>query len=223
MRHALSHPAPILDLSAVRVPTFALSTVSAGLIARIAISMTPFLLPLMFQIGFGASAFEAGIMLLVYMAGNLAMKSATTPILRRFGFRNVLKVNGMLCVASLVACGLLAPGVPVVVTYGVLFVAGLTRSMNFTCTATLAFADVAGELRPGATTLATMAQQTAGALGVAVAAFALGAFQAARAGSALGLSDFQYALFAAAALMALAVAWMMRLPADAGAELSRRP
>ena len=71
--------------------------------------MTPFLLPLMFQIGFGATAFEAGMMLLVYMAGNLAMKSATTPILRRFGFRNVLTVNGMLCASALVACGRLSP------------------------------------------------------------------------------------------------------------------
>ena len=65
----------MLDLAAVRVPTFAFSTVTAGFIARVAISMTPFLLPLMFQIGFGATAFEAGMMLLVYMAGNLAMKS----------------------------------------------------------------------------------------------------------------------------------------------------
>ena len=63
--------------------------VTAGFAARIAISMTPFLLPLMFQIGFGASPFEAGIMLLVYMAGNLAMKSVTTPLLHRFGFRDV--------------------------------------------------------------------------------------------------------------------------------------
>ena len=91
VRHALRHPAPMLDLGAVAVPTFAFSTVTAGLAARVAISMTPFLLPLMFQIGFGASAFEAGIMLLVYMAGNLAMKSVTTPILHRFGFRDVIR------------------------------------------------------------------------------------------------------------------------------------
>ena len=222
VRHALRHPSPMLDLSAVRVPTFALSTISAGLLARIAISMTPFLLPLMFQIGFGATAFEAGMMLLVYMAGNLAMKSATTPILRRFGFRNVLVINGILCTAALVACGLLSPSVPSAVAYVVLFVAGLTRSMNFTCTATLAFADVPGALRPGATTLASMAQQTAGALGVALAALALGAFLATRGGAQLALADFQHAFFAAAGLMALAVVWMLRLPPDAGAELSQR-
>ena len=99
----------MLDLAAAAIPTFAFSTITAGLAARIAISMTPFLLPLMFQIGFGASAFEAGIMLLVYMAGNLSMKSVTTPILHRFGFRDVIRVNGTLCALALVACGLLSP------------------------------------------------------------------------------------------------------------------
>ena len=194
VRHALRHPAPMLDLSAVAVPTFAFSTVTAGLAARVAISMTPFLLPLMFQIGFGASAFEAGIMLLVYMAGNLAMKSVTTPILHRFGFRDVIVVNGALCVASLIACGLLSPKVPLPVVYGVLFVAGMTRSMNFTAMSTLAFADVPASMRPGATTLAAMAQQAAGTVGVAAAAVALGLFQTLRNGTQLALGDFQYAL-----------------------------
>lgn len=220
--HALHTRTPMLDLAAVSIPTFALSTVSAGMVARIAISMTPFLLPLMFQIGFGASPFEAGLMLLVYMAGNLAMKSITTPILRRFGFRDVIRVNGTLCVASLVACALLSPLVTVPVVYGVLFAAGMTRSMHFTSVATLAFADIPEHVRPGASTLATMAQQVAGTLGVAVAALALGLFQTYRAGAQLALGDFQDALFVAAGLMAVAVLWLLRLPRDAGAELSRR-
>jgi EmrB/QacA subfamily drug resistance transporter len=223
VRHALRHHAPMLDLRAVAVPTFAFSTMTAGLAARIAISMTPFLLPLMFQIGFGASAFQAGIMLLVYMAGNLAMKSATTPILHRFRFRDVILVNGVLCVASLIACGLLSPRAPLPVVYGVLFVAGMSRSMNFTAMATLAFADVPAAMRPGATTLAAMAQQAAGTVGVAAAAVALGVFQAIRDGTELALGDFQNALLAAALLMALAVLWALRLPPDAGAELSGGP
>jgi EmrB/QacA subfamily drug resistance transporter len=115
VHHALRHRAPMLDLAPVRFPTFALCTISGGFLALVAISMTPFLLPLMFQIGFGATAFEAGMMLLVYMGGNLAMKSVTTPVLRRFGFRSVLRTNGALCVASLAACGALRPGTPLAV------------------------------------------------------------------------------------------------------------
>lgn len=220
--HALHKTAPMLDLAAVRVPTFALSTITAGLAARVAISMTPFLLPLMFQIGFGATPFVAGIMLLVYMAGNLAMKSITTPILHRFGFRDVIRVNGTLCALTLVACGMLSPAVPTPVACAVLFAAGMTRSMNFTSMATLAFADVPAQVRPGATTLAAMSQQAASAMGVAAAAVALGLFQTIRAEPTLTLPDFQDALFVSAGLMAAAVLWSLRLPPDAGAELSRR-
>jgi hypothetical protein len=161
-------------------------------------------------------------MLLVYMAGNLAMKSVTTPILRRFGFRDVIRVNGTLCAAALVACGLLSPTVPLATVYAVLFAAGMTRSMHFTSMSTLAFADVSAQVRPGATTLAAMAWQVAGALGVAVAALALELFQTIRAGPQLALGDFQNALLAAAGLMAVAVLWSLRLPPDAGAELSQR-
>jgi EmrB/QacA subfamily drug resistance transporter len=222
VRHALRHPSPLLDLAAAAIPTFSLSTITAGLAARIAINMTPFLLPLMFQIGFGASAFEAGIMLLVYMTGNLSMKTVTTPLLHRFGFRDVIWVNGTLCALSLAACGLLSPSAALPVIYGVLFIAGMTRSMNFTSMNTLAFADVPPEMRPGATTLSAMAQQGASALGVAAAAVALGLFQTLRTGTELALGDFQHAVLAAAGLMSIAVLWSLRLPSDAGAALSRR-
>ena len=222
VRHALRHRQPLLDLRAARIPTFALSTLSAGFLARVAISMTPFLLPLMFQIGFQATPFAAGLMPLVYMGGNLAMKSVTTRILHRFGFPGVIQVNGLLCAASLVACGLLAPGFSRPLTCGVLFVAGMTRSMNFTSMATLAFADVPADMRAGATTLTSMAQQASNAAGVAGAAIALGLFQAARHRDALSLADFQDSFFVAAALMAVAVLWSLRLERDAGAELALR-
>ena len=46
--------------------------------------------------GFGLDAFASGLLVLAYAVGNLGMKSVTTPILRRFGFRSVMIVNGLL-------------------------------------------------------------------------------------------------------------------------------
>ena len=221
-RHALRHPTPMLDLRAVRVPSFAISMLTAGMLARIAISATPFLLPLMFQIGFGLNAFQAGLMLLVYMGGNLAMKSATTPVLRHFGFRRVLTVNGALCAVTMAACALLSPGLSLAIVYPVLFAAGMTRSMQFTTVSSLAFADIPPDQRAGASTLTAMTQQVAATLGVAFAALALAVFQNLRGEAALSLGDFQRALLTGAALMAVAAAWALRLPADAGIEVSRK-
>ena len=159
--HARRATAPMLDLRALGVRTFTFATVGAGLASRLAINASPFLLPLMFQVGFHMSALQAGVLVLVYMAGNLLMKSVTTPLLRRFGFRRVLAVNAALCALSLLACGRLSPGDALPLVYAVLFFAGMTRSMNFTAINTLAFVDVPAEQRAGASALATMLQQVA--------------------------------------------------------------
>ena len=111
---------------------------------------------------------------------------------------------------------------PLAITYAVLFVAGMTRSMHFTSTSTLAFADVSDAHRGGATTLWAMAQQFGAVLGVAMAAFALGVSQTLRGGAPLSLADFHWALYASAGMMAVAVLWMLRLPRDVGAELARK-
>ena len=55
---------------------------------------------------------------------------------------------------------------------------------------------------------------------VAAAAVALGLFQALRGADRLSLGDFQAALLTSAVLMAIAVGWTWRMPADAGAQLA---
>ncbi len=90
VRHLNLREGPLLDLSPLKTPTFTISTVDAGNLFRLTISATPFLLPLMFQVAFGLTAWTAGLYVLAYFAGNLLMKTVTTPALRRFGFRNVL-------------------------------------------------------------------------------------------------------------------------------------
>jgi len=221
--HARRTDAPMLDLRAVSVPTYKLAIVTVGFISRVAINASPFLLPLMFQIGFGYSPQQAGLMVLVYMAGNLLMKSATTPILRRFGFRRVLTINAALCAAMLFACGMLEPGTADLMIYAVLIVAGMTRSMNFTSISTLAFADLSAEQRIGGSALATMLQQVAMSMGVAFAAFSLSASQTLRGVATLGLVDFRYAWFAIGTLMVLAAAGTLRLDRNAGVAISSRP
>ena len=220
VRHALRAPAPMLDLRAARVRTFRLVTLTAGFAARLAINVAPFLLPLMFQVGFGMSPLAAGSMVLFYMAGNLAMKSATTWLLRRFGFRRVLVASCFAGSATLYACGGLSPGDPIVVMHAVLFAAGLARSLTFTVVSTLAYADVADDERAGASTLATMVQLVSMTLGVALAVFMLGASQAWHGGGALELADFRFAWFVSGTLMLLAALGTLRLSRDAGASVA---
>ena len=161
-------------------------------------------------------------MLLVYMGGNLSMKVATTAALRRWGFRRIVVFNGLLGAAAIAGCGLISPGWPLVASGAVLFVAGLTRSMQFTATNTLAFTDIAASARAGATTVAAMASQVGSALAVAFAALALAASRDLRGGSALALVDFRVALLCSGLVMVVAALWSLRLDGGAGAEAAGR-
>jgi hypothetical protein len=161
-------------------------------------------------------------MLLVYMLGNLGMKSITTATLRRFGFRRVVLVNGTLCSMAIAACGLLTPQMARPLMYAILLIAGMTRSMNFTSTNTLAFADIAPWGRAGASTLAAVCNQLGSTLGVAVAALALTISQRWRGAPAPALVDFHAALWASALIMAAGTLGSLRLAPNAGAEVSQR-
>ena len=109
-RHLQRAAEPILSFTAARIPTFAAATFRGGSFFRVGIQTAPFMLPLLFQIGLGKTAFASGLLMLAYAGGNLGMKSLTTPLLRRFGFQRVLVVNGFIVVASLLLCALISGG-----------------------------------------------------------------------------------------------------------------
>jgi len=223
-RHAERVAHPLLDLSPFAVPSFAI-TVSGGVLFRTAISAAPFLLPLMFQLAFGLDPLTSGLLLLAVFAGNLGMKPATNIVLATFGFRPTLIWNGALAMATILACGLLTAATPWAVIVALLFVSGLTRSMEFTTINALSFCDLDNARMSGANTLFSMLQQMGNALGVAGAAVALRvAALALHPGDAgTTTSDFHFA-FLAVGLVGLAGIWhFRRLPPEVGAALRAKP
>lgn len=172
VRHTKRHQSPILNFSTLRIPSFAV-TVMSGSAARILIGVTPFLAPLMFQVGFGYSPFVSGLLLLAAMLGNLGLKPLTPVLLKSFGFRNILLVNTGVSAISAILCGLLAPTTNVLVICAVMLLYGTSRSMQFTCLQTLAFADVPPEKMSGANTLFSTITQLSQGMGVSVAAVLL--------------------------------------------------
>nr|WP_315598323.1 MDR family MFS transporter [uncultured Cupriavidus sp.] len=172
VRHLRRAPAPLVGLRAFTIPTF-LVAMRGGSLFRIAISSAPFLLPLMFQVGFGYDAFRSGLLVLFVFVGNLAMKSVTTPILRRFGYRTVMIWNGLFCALSLGTCALLTPDMPVPLVAAILIVAGMTRSMQFTVLGTIAYADVPKPQMPDANGLFNTLSQVAMAAGITLGALSV--------------------------------------------------
>jgi EmrB/QacA subfamily drug resistance transporter len=216
--HRVTHP--LLDLASLKVQTYALSTIDSGFLIRTAISTTPFLLPLLFQLGFGLNAWASGMLILVYFAGNFGIKPVTTPTLRRFGFRSVLIINGALVGLSILAVGFFDAASSRWLLMAVLLAAGITRSMQFTCLNTLAFADVAENQRGSAATLSSMLNQVSSVAGVALGALLLNIAQGLHGHDSLSLADFRFTFVMIGIIGVLSALAFMRLPHNAGAEVS---
>jgi MFS family permease len=214
--HLLRCRHPLVQLRVLRVPTLRI-TVSAGSLYRLIITAVPFLLPLQFQLVFGWTPFLSGLLVAMLFAGNIAIKPTTTPLMRRFGIRRVLLVNAVLSVGCYALLASLNPAMPIAVIAVILFVSGALRSIGFTAYNSLAFSDVSGGELTHANTLNAAVQELAAGLGIAVAALLLSTLTplAADPGTA-----YAWTFLVLGALMVPTIIETLRLPRDAGAEVT---
>ncbi len=210
---------PLLDFSLLRLPTFAVS-VFAGSLFRVGVGASPFLLPLLIQLGFGRSAAQSGMITFAGAIGAIGMKPCTQWTLRRYGFRSTLVWNGLACAALLALAGLFRPDWPIAAIYAVLLVTGVLRSLQFTAYNTVAYAEVPPARMSAATTLYSAMQQVSLTIGIPIGA---GILQAARlrAGHAMPHpGDFTAAFLLVAGLSALAGPAALLMPQGAGQDIS---
>ena len=220
VHHLRRTPNPVLSLAPFAHRTFRVSTAAGGTFALLCLQATPFLLPLLFQLAMGHDAVGAGALLLPYFLGNLGMKSVTSPLLRRFGFRRVLVASGAASAATIGAFALVRADASWAQLVPMLLAAGCARSMLMTALNTLTFADVPAAERGAASALSTVSFQVASALGVAIGAITLAVSQGP--GARLSVADFAWAFAVIGAICAAATVAFWRLPADAGAEVTGR-
>lgn len=224
LRHFQRAQWPMIRLDAMQVPTFRV-TMYGGSLFRASISAVPFLLPLMFQVGFGMDAFHSGLLVLAVFVGNLTIKPATTPLIRRLGFRKLLLINGALNVLSLLACAFISPQTPVWLIMLILYLGGVFRSIQFTAVSTLAFADVPSAQMSYANTLFSTATQLAVGLGITLGAIGIRIGE--KMGDLLGMTSvpgisFRLAFVAIALICLVGMVDTLRLTKDAGSAVSNK-
>ncbi len=210
--HYLLHAdRPLLDLRVLRVRTYRV-TALGGSIFRAVITAIPFLLPLFFQLGFGWTAAQAGLVVIALFAGNIGIKPATTPLMRRFGMRAVMLGAVLASAACLVGIAFLGATTPLPLMLVLLALSGIFRSVGFTTYNTVAFADVPAERMTSANTLMSTVQELGAGLGVATGALLV------RLGGGLGLDQdaYRFAFLALAVLLAVPAVEAVLLPRSAG-------
>jgi EmrB/QacA subfamily drug resistance transporter len=219
--HARRHPRPLIDLRLFRLPSFRAGVLGGG-VFRIGIGATPFLLPLMLQLGFGMTPLESGLLTFASAAGAMFMKTIAAAVLKRLGFRRVLVWNALLCAALLAGYGAFRADTAGVVIIGVLLVAGCFRSLQFTSLNAISYDEVEPARMSQASSLAGMMQQLSLSLGVALGAYALQFAALASGREAMAAENFSVAFALVAGLSALSALLLRRLPHDAGAVMAGR-
>jgi EmrB/QacA subfamily drug resistance transporter len=218
--HSRRAASPILDLSLLRNRTFAMSMIGA-LLFRLGVGATPFLLPLLLQVGFGMSPFKSGSITFAAAVGAIAMKFAAPPILRRFGFRNVLTWNALIAGVFVALPAIFTPQTPIAVILVLLLVGGFFRSLQFTSVNALSYADVPPERMSRATSLASVAQQLSLSVGISVGAITLEMTTRFSAG-VIEAGSFAPAFLVIGVFSMLAMVPFLLLSRDAGDEMSGR-
>jgi EmrB/QacA subfamily drug resistance transporter len=220
LKHARKHPAPIMDFSLMKVPSFGTSVI-AGSLTRITQGAQPFLLPLYFQLGFGLSAAKAGQLVTAAAIGSMAMKAFAPKILRRFGFRNALVFNGFTATFGYALCAFFRPDWPLGLIFAVLVMCGFFMSFQFTAYNTVAYDAIERDRMSAATSFYTTFQQLMLSLGICVGAFALHlSMSTTGSGDTPQLHDFSAAFLFVTAISLTATFWNLRFSRTAGSDIS---
>ncbi len=219
LRHARLTPHPILDLRLLRIETFR-AGVLGGSLFRVGVGAVPFLTPLLFQLGFGMSAFQSGLLTCAAAAGAISMKFGAARLIRSFGFRRLLVVNGVLGCLTMAAMALISTATPLLVIAAILLVGGFLRSLQFTALNAMSYSDIDNPAMSHATSLYTVVQHLSLSAGVVVSAFVLEVAQYARGDAAITVADFSLA-FLVVGLLAMTSVWQFaRLSPSAGSAVS---
>lgn len=209
---------PILDLALLRYRTYRASLLG-GTLVRLGVGASPFLMPLLLQVGLGWTPLQAGGVTFVGGLGVFCARPAAAPMLRRWGFRPVLLAFGAATALFTALPGLMfRPETPKLAIMAVLLFAGFARSSQFIAANTIAYADVPQASIAPASTLAFVTQQIGLALGVSFGGLML--HLARSGGEALTPDRFILPYLAIGATTLLSALAYIRLDRDAGASIS---
>lgn len=219
--HAKHTAFPIIDLSLLRIRSFSIS-ILGGNLCRFSLGSVPFMLAILLQLGFGLSAFTAGMVTFTSAVGALVIKPLAPIIIRYFGYRNVLIYNAVLTGAFIAVCAFFNASTPLWAMSLVLAIGGLFRSLQFTAVNTLTYADLDNNAMSRASSFAAMAQQLGISLGVACAAITLNVSMHLHDRIHVDAEDLFWGFIVIGVLTALSALSFLRLSNNAGENLNNR-
>lgn len=218
--HARRSNNPLIDPKVFDLPTFRASMLG-GIPFRIANGSIPFLLPIFFQTGLGFNALSSGVLVFASGLAAMFMNSRIAGLLQRFGFRELLAINGVICALFIASLASLIYQATIVIMLPFLFIFGLFRSIQYSCINALSYAEIRQPLMSSATSIVSVTHPLSNSIGVSVGALILEIIMSGRPGQHIPAADDFPATFFLIALIGLISALVFfKLSRDAGREMT---
>jgi EmrB/QacA subfamily drug resistance transporter len=216
--HARGHPNPVLDLGLFRIRTFRIGVLVGG-ICRTGMNSVPFLLPLLFQLGFGLSPLHSGMLTFASAIGSITVRPMSSTLLRLMGFRRLLFANAIVVTFIMAGITLLDPGTPHWMILAYLLVFGVVRTTQFNTSNMLAYSEIPPARLSRSTSLGSAAQQLTLGFGVSISAALLDTVMPHT--GVPTLHDFRIVFLTMALIPLVASPGFLPLAETDGAEVSR--
>ena len=171
-RHARNTKEPLYAGNLFKVRTYRVG-LTGNLVSRLGISSVPFLLPLLFQVAFGFTASFSGWLISTIALAAFITKPLTKPVMMRFGYRNVLIMNTRLLGALIMLLALPSAHTSLSVWMVLLFIMGISNSLQFSAMNTLTIADLRPYQTGSGNSLMAVNQQLSMSFGIALGALVL--------------------------------------------------
>jgi EmrB/QacA subfamily drug resistance transporter len=209
---------PLLDLRLLRIRTVRITMLTGGGLDTIGMTAVTLLLPLMFQVGFGMTAVQAGSWTFIIGIGSMFPRFFLPSLLKRYGFRRLLVINTPVVASLTAGFALFQATTPMWFGLAYIFVFGLSRSIQWGTGSNLSYADVGAEQLPDFSALYYIFWRLSVSISMGTATAVLSLLAAP--GGMASVTDFRI-LFVLEALVTLAalIAYR-RLARDDGASVS---
>lgn len=216
------HKNSIFPLELFKVKTFSIGLMG-NFASRLGAQAIPFLIPLMLQLALGFSAIHSGLMLIPLALAAMIMKELVTPLLRRFGYRNILIYSTLFVGVAIMSLALFDKNSPIYILVINLFLIGFANSLRFTAMSSLTLADLYDDKASSGNSLMSVSQQLSTTFGVAVSAVLLRLLQTPGASLQLNLDDSFRVTFVILGVLTLVSSFIfLRLSKQDGANLIAR-
>lgn len=221
-RHYKRTAAPLINLSLIKIRTLRVG-VFGNLLTRLGIGGMPFLLPLLFQIGFKHSAMVSGMMMIPVALTSVLIKPWVVPIVKALGYKKTLLFNTMLIAVIISLFSIPSASTPLPNLIPLLVIFGAANSVQLASMNSLALSDLDNDNASGGNSLLMVMQQLSMSLGISVGAYLLTTYNGA---PWLHTKDvmlpFKYTFITMGVITALASMVFLRLKSSDGDVLSGR-